>query len=205
MGCNSCTVKKRTGQSDAEAKTSAVYDAYVRCASALQRFVGRITKNSPDAEDIAQEAFLRAYALELHRPIGQPQAYLFRIAKHEALQRLTRKGRKITESIEDFDDSRIIESEPSAEDEVSAREVLLLHCEAVAELSPQCREVYLLRKVHGLSHQEIATQLGIAVSTVEKHMIKAMQQCTRYVRLRTRPRLGRATFAVAKGRARRES
>ena len=165
--------------------SATVSEAYTRHRSALKRFIGRFMHSSADAEDIAQEAFLRAYAVERKRPIEQPKAFLFRIAKHLALSSLTRKARQITDSIEGLDESSVIEVESSAEDEISAGQMLGLHFEAVAELPPQCREVYLLRKVHGFSHREIAEHLGIAVSTVEKHLMKAVEQCDRYVTERT--------------------
>ena len=178
--------KKSSDPGETSAKSSTpVYDAYVRHESSLKRFIGRFMRSSHDVEDIAQEAFLRAYAVEQSRSIEQPKSFLFRIAKHAALSQLSRKSQQITDYIEDSDESSVIPTEDSAEDLVSARQILGLHCEAVAELAPQCRHVYLLRKVHGLSHKEIAEQLGIAVSTVEKHLIKAVELCDRYVRDRT--------------------
>ena len=159
-------------------------------------------RSPSDIEDIAQEAFLRAYTVERSRPIEQPKSFLFRIAKHLALSQLTRKSRQITDYIEDFDDSGVVQLESSAEEEISGRQILGLHCEAVAELSPQCRQVYLLRKVHGFSHKEIAAELGIAVSTVEKHLMKAVEQCDRYVRERTDSRPSRATSLESEGRVR---
>jgi RNA polymerase sigma factor (sigma-70 family) len=178
--------RKSSDLSEPSAEPSTpVYDAYVRHESSLKRFIGRFVRSSHDVEDIAQEAFLRAYAVEQSRSIEQPKSFLFRIAKHAALSQLSRKSQQITDYIEDSDESSVIPTEDSAEDLVSARQILGLHCEAVAELAPQCRHVYLLRKVHGLSHKEIAEQLGIAVSTVEKHLMKAVEQCDRYVRDRT--------------------
>jgi RNA polymerase sigma-70 factor (ECF subfamily) len=179
---------RSAGQGDVTAVTGTpVYDAYTRHGSSLKRFIGRFMRNSSDIEDIAQEAFLRAYTVERGRPIEQPKSFLFRIAKHLALSQLTRKARQITDYIEDLEDSNVIQLEYSAEEEVSARQMLGVHCEAVAELAPQCRQVYLLRKVHGFSHKEIAEHLGIAVSTVEKHLMKAIEQCDRYVREREGP------------------
>lgn len=186
-------MKRRSSPSGRTDTRTPVYEAYVRHESSLKRFIKRFLRNSPDVEDIAHEAFLRAYAVERSRPIEQPKSLLFRIAKHVALSQLTRKARQITDYIEDSDDSAVIQTEASAEDEVSARQTLGLHCEAVAELAPQCREVYLLRKVHGLSHKEIAQQMGIAVSTVEKHLIKGVEQCDRYVREGTQARPYRST------------
>jgi RNA polymerase sigma factor (sigma-70 family) len=179
-----------------------VLDAYVRHESALKRFIGRFMRNAPDVDDVAQEAFLRAYAVEHSRPIEQPKSLLFRIAKHIALSQLTRKARQITGYIEDMEDSvesEVIPKEDSAEEEVSARQILGVHCEAVAQLPPQCRQVYLLRKVHGLAHKEIAAQLAISVSTVEKHLIKAVELCDRYVRERSQ--LPHKRMALPKGRA----
>ena len=53
---------------------------------------------------------------------------------------------------------------------------------AIATLSPQCRKVFILRKVHGLSHQEIADRMGLSVSTTSKHLAKALERCDAYMR-----------------------
>ena len=189
---------RSAGQGDVTDVTGTpVYDAYTRHGSSLKRFIGRFMRNSSDIEDIAQEAFLRAYTVERGRPIEQPKSFLFRIAKHLALSQLSRKARQITDYIEDFEDSSVIQVDHSAEEEISARQVLGLHCEAVAELAPQCRQVYLLRKVHGFSHKEIAEHLGIAVSTVEKHLMKAVEQCERYVRERVEVRASEADSGLS--------
>lgn len=179
-----------------------VYDAYTRNEPSLKRFIGRFMRSPSDVEDIAQEAFLRAYAVERGRPIDQPKSFLFRIAKHLALSQLTRKSRQITDYIEDSTDPGVVQLDSSAEEEISAQQILALHCAAVAELTPQCREVYLLRKMQGLSHKEIAAELGIAVSTVEKHLMKAVAQCDRYVRERTDSRPSAVTSQEPEGRVR---
>ena len=164
---------------------SGIYDAYTRHQAALKRYISRFLPNSYDIEDVSQETFLRAFTTEKSREIEQPKSFLFRIAKHVALTQLTQKSRQITDYLEDFDESEVLLTEDTVEDELIARETLGIHCEAVAGLPPQCRRVYLMRKVYGMSHKEIAGQLGIAVSTVEKHLIKGVEQCDRYVREKT--------------------
>jgi RNA polymerase sigma factor (sigma-70 family) len=169
---------------------NAVLEAFIRYRIPLRRFVARFMRNTADVDDVTQEAFLRAFSVERGREIKQPKSFLFRIAKHIALTQLTQKSRQITSYIadfdmEDFEGSEVIGVVGSTEDEVIGRETLGVHCEAVATLPPQCRQVYLLRKVHGLSHKEIASHLGIAVSTVEKHLIKGVELCDRYVQHRT--------------------
>src|SRR5690242_15413596 len=113
----------------AQPVSDSVYEAYLRHESSLKRFIGRFMRSAPDVEDIAQEAFLRAYAVERTRPIDQPKSFLFRISKHIALSQLARKGRQITDYIEDSDESAVIQTEDSAEDEISARQIVGLHCE----------------------------------------------------------------------------
>ena len=164
---------------------SGIYDAYTRHQAALKRYISRFLPNSYDIEDVSQETFLRAFTTEKSREIEQPKSFLFRIAKHVALTQLTQKSRQITDYLEDFDESEVLLTEDTVEDELIARETLGIHCEAVAGLPPQCRRVYLMRKVYGMSHKEIAGQLGIAVSTVEKHLIKGVKLCDRYVREKT--------------------
>ena len=131
-----------------------------------------------------------------HRSIAQPKSVLLRIAKRLALSQLTRKTRQITEYMEDSSRSKVINGESAAEEEISTREMLGLHCEAVAELAPECRQVYLLRKVHGFSHKDIAAHLGITVSAVGQHLIKAVEDCDRYVRKKTDSRPKRAPAGI---------
>lgn len=160
-----------------------VCTAFVRHQAALKRFISRFLGNSPhDVEDVAQETFLRAYNAANGRQIERPRSYLFRIAKHVALTQLTRKSRQMTDYIDDLDGSEVFKGGDSAEEELMALQTLRIHCEAVLQLSPKCRRVYLMRKVYGMPHKEIAARLGIAVSTVEKHLIKGVEVCDGYIR-----------------------
>jgi RNA polymerase sigma factor (sigma-70 family) len=168
-----------------DAENTAILAAFVRHQVSLKRFIARFMRNTSDVEDIAQETFLRAFRVEQGRSIEQPKSFLFRIAKHIALNQLSQKSRQIADYMEDSGASDVIPLAGSAEEEVIAGQTLGLHCDAVASLPPQCRHAYLLRKVHGLSHKEIADHLGIAVSTVEKHLIKGVELCDRFVRERT--------------------
>lgn len=57
------------------------------------------------------------------------------------------------------------------------RERLRLLAHAIAELPPRRREVFLLHKIDGLSHSQVAERLGISRSKVEKHVMKALAHC----------------------------
>ena len=148
---------------------SPITGAYLEHGDAIRRFIARLT-HGDEIEDIAQEAFLRAYSVELLRPIEMPKSFLFRIAKHLALTRLDRCKRWQYEELDDeFSDS-------TPEDHLIAEETITGHFEAIDSLSESCRRVYWLRKFEDLSHKELAARFGIAVSTVEKHLMKASQR-----------------------------
>jgi len=159
---------------------SAVLSAYKTHVEALRRFISRFV-GKHDVEDVVQEAFLRAYNAESGKPIEQPKSYLFRIAKHVALNQLRQRSRKPTDYLEDFESPDVLVNEWTLEDEIMAQQKLGFHCAAVAALPPKCRKVYLLRKVYGMSYKDIAATLQISDSTVEAHISKGYARCDQYI------------------------
>jgi RNA polymerase sigma factor (sigma-70 family) len=152
----------------------------------LKKFIARYLSKDQDIEDILQETFLKAYSAEKEKgEIDQPKAFLFAIAKNIALNELNRKSRQMTGYIEECYDDGEHTVDNDLEREVEAQQSLGIYCEAVATLPEQCRRVYLLRKVHGLRHKEIAEYLGISLSSVEKHLRLGWLSCRNYTQART--------------------
>lgn len=166
---------------------SAVSDSYIENRSLMHRYLGRFFSSRQDVEDVAQEAYLRAYAAERDKVIEQPRAFLFRIAKNVALTRLTRKSRQITSYIEDSCSSVVLATEPSTDEQVEAEQMFGVYCEVVASLPEKCRQVFLLRKVHGLAHKEIAERMSLSVSSVEKYLRQGLLACREAVDARQEP------------------
>ena len=164
---------------------TSVLNAFQNHQLALRRFISRFVQRTQDIDDVAQEAFLRAYRAEKSRPIEQPKSFLFRIAHNIAITELTKKSSQIIDYIADIDESAVVWLEGSLEEQVMAEETIAIHCEAVAHLPAQCRRVFLMRKVHGMSHKEISVELGISISTVEKHMSKGVRDCANFIEQRT--------------------
>jgi RNA polymerase sigma factor (sigma-70 family) len=157
--------------------------AFIIHQGALKRFIARFFSRTQDIEDIAQETYLRAFDAEQSgAQVRFPKAFLFRIAKNAALNELARKSRLLTDYIEDLSTPDVIEKGASAEEQVMAQEKLAMFCRAVASLPTQCRKAFLMRKVYGLSHKDIAEQLGISTSTVEKHIAGGLLRCSAYLR-----------------------
>ena len=181
-------IKEKAGRpepAETALQSSPLLDAYEKYLGALKRYVMRVINTEGDVDDIVQEAFMRAYETEVRGNIRRPKSYLFRVAKHIALNQVRQKINRPTDFIEDFDSSSVLVEEWTPEDKVLAQELLGIHCMAVAALPPKRRKVYLMRKVYGMSHKSIADSLGIAVSTVEAHLFKAFKECHAYVKARS--------------------
>lgn len=160
---------------------SGLYEAYLSCEKSLKRFLSSFTRKPEDIDELAQETFLRAFDIELHQEIKSPKAYLFRVARNITMRELSKKTRQLTDYLGDSMDENILGNEASLEEELIAQQKLKHCCEALANLPEQCRRVFLLRKVHALSHKEISAQLGISISTVEKHIAKGVERFTEYM------------------------
>ena len=132
--------------------------------------------SSHEIDDVSQETFLRAYKAEQKKIIEEPKAFLFRIAKNLMLSELSKKSRKVTDYIEDFEYSDFDEG-LKLEDNIMAQQKLGIYCEAVAALPPKRRKVILMKKVYGMSHKEIAQRMGTTVSAVEKHLLLGAKLC----------------------------
>ncbi len=161
---------------------SSISSVFVEHSEFLKKFISRFLHKQQDIEDVVQEAYLKAYSAEQDRgAIEQPKAFLFTIAKNLALNELTRKSRKMTDYIEESQSHIPAVDEQTVENELEASQSLGLYCEAVAELPDKCRRVYLLRKVHGLSHNDICKRLNISRSMVEKHLRIGTLSCRDYM------------------------
>lgn len=157
-------------------------DQWHHFSGRLKRYLSRILKRPEDVEDIAQEAFVRVLEAGSKGEIHYQKAYLFRTAHNLALNALARKANVLVDYMEDFPEPEVLMESAPLEDTVAAQRRFELFCRAVATLPDQCRQVLVLRKVYGLSQQEVAARLGISVSTVEKHLAKGMLRCSTQLR-----------------------
>jgi len=158
-----------------------IFSVFREQEAALRRFLRRISPSSSDIDDIAQETILRALQAERERDILQPKAYLYMIARNVVRDALDKKSRSVIDFIEDFAPESVSSNEPLVEDQVDGRQRMLLFWEAVATLPEQCQQVFVLKKVYGYSHAEISRQLGISVSTTEKHVAAGLRRCVDFL------------------------
>lgn len=167
--------------SDQGASKLSILEAYQSNLSGLKRFLSRMLSNPHDVEDVVQETFIRAHLAERNSQIKQPKSYLFKIARNVALNQFRQDMRKPTDFIEDYHPSSVSLHEGTLEDEVLAQEKFEILCGAIATLPPQCRKVYLMRRVYGMSYKDIASALHLSVKTIEKHLRKGYARCDDYM------------------------
>jgi RNA polymerase sigma factor (sigma-70 family) len=160
--------------------------AFLENERGIKRFLSKFLMRSQDVDDIAQETFLRAFAAEAKQDVLAPRAFLYRVAKNLALNERARAVNAITDSLENSNDADSVgmKDQPTGEEIVQSQQKMALFAEAVSLLPPQCRRVFLLRKVHGLSQSDIARRLGISAGTVEKHISIGLLRCRDHLRLR---------------------
>jgi RNA polymerase sigma-70 factor (ECF subfamily) len=144
--------------------------------------VARIVQPS-DIEDIVQETFLRCYQAAEKTTIRHPRSFMLTTAKNLALNHVARADHHLVRGVASFEDSAVPlykDDEPRKNDPELEQEFLLL-CQAVRTLPVQCRRAFILKKVYGLSRKEIALYMGIAESTVQKHIAKGVLLCAKYL------------------------
>ena len=163
---------------------SPIESAYRSNTGSLKRFLRRFFASNADVEDIMQEAFLKAYEAEHTTEIKEPRAFLFRTAKNLALNEQDKRRTRRTDTVADFEAMAVLldihaDSGDDPEARALVQERLTQARSAIDQLSPRVREVFILRKVYGLKQREIADRLGIAQSTVEKHIARGLTEMSK--------------------------
>ena len=129
---------------------------------------------SCDVDEVIQEAYARLWGADLEK-ILNPRAYLFVTARHIVGEHLRRSRIVSIELMADLEVLNIVDDEVSAHRRLSGQqEIERLH-RCIAELPTKCRQAFQLKKFEELSQREIAARMGVAESTVEKHLAKALR------------------------------
>lgn len=131
--------------------------------------------NRADAEDVLQDMFFRIDSLA-QAPIAQPAAFLYRIAANMATDRRIAEGRRGARDTAWLDVQSEAEDIPNAERAVVARSELRLVEGAIAAMPERMATALRLFRVEGRPQRDIAAELGITISGVEKLLRRAYQQ-----------------------------
>jgi RNA polymerase sigma-70 factor (ECF subfamily) len=143
---------------------------------ALERFLARKLHSPQDAAEIAQETFLRLYRLDHLDKIDDTRAFLFRVASNMAIDQLRRKV--LRDKYRSYEENEMGEQHSASPEQiVEAEEQLRVIYQAVESLPLKCKQAFLLHRLSGLSYSEIADEMAVSVSSVEKYILQALKHC----------------------------
>lgn len=141
----------------------------------------RMCRNPADAEEAAQEAFLAAWqGLPFFRGDASFSTWLYRLASNACVDLLRREGRHQAAAGPSLNDEEapldVADGTPGPQEAAERRELREQIEEGLRALTPEHRQVLLLREMHQLSYDEIADTLELDVGTVKSRISRGRRQ-----------------------------
>jgi RNA polymerase sigma factor (sigma-70 family) len=152
--------------------------AFIDLRVALSRYLMLRGANADEAEDILQEVYLKL-STDRIGPVAEPRAYLYRMTTNHFLLARRTDGRRSRRE-EDWVDAhsseaREIDEQPSAEARLIAREQLAILQRVLDGLPERTRAIFRRFRIDGEPQRQIAADIGISISAVEKHLTRAYE------------------------------
>src|SRR5687767_13640715 len=154
----------------------------------LLRFLAARLGDPAAADDVYQELFVRLRASALPQDLSNPRGYLFRmaynLANEMARARRRQEARDARWTVATTQKAGVdtIADTAAADDALVSKQRLAAVMKALESLPPKTRDVFIMCRVHGLSHRDIGEAMGISTKTVEKHMTAALKHLTLILR-----------------------
>jgi RNA polymerase sigma-70 factor (ECF subfamily) len=154
-----------------------------RHAPSVHRFLWQMLRQQQDCEDASQETFRKVLrALPQYEEKERFAAWVFRIARNEALAMLRKRGRFVSDETETGSRAeRIAAPNPNGAEHAALREEVQIVETAISELPPAEKEVVLLRLRENLGFREIAEITESPLNTVLGRMHRARQKLKRAI------------------------
>ncbi len=160
----------------AEQDLERLFSAYGR---ELESYLTRQVRCRETAADLAQETFVRMAQGAPEAGEQNVRAYLFQIAHNLAIDHFRRQKRRPTVLMPPEDLHLHADEAPGAEQATAGRQRLDRLAKAVAELPPLTQEIFRRNRLQGLTYAEVARQLGISESSVQKRLARALAHAMR--------------------------
>jgi len=146
----------------------------------LLRTLQRMVNNPSTAEDLLQETYLRVTRALSERTVEHLEPFVFQTARNLALDHLRSRRIPSRTVLEDVP-TEVIESVPSSlstpEEAHQAAQLLERLSVSLSQLSARQQRIFILSRLHGCSYQEIARELDVSLSTVQKELKLIMAIC----------------------------
>jgi len=149
----------------------------------LARLLSRFVRDPAEVEDVAQEAFIKAYrALPTFRGDSAFYTWLYRIAINTAKNYLVALGRRAptstgfdNEEAENFEDAEQLRDNATPETELLGKQIGETVNRAMDALPEDLRTAITLREIEGLSYEEIASAMNCPIGTVRSRIFRARE------------------------------
>ena len=149
----------------------------------LERLLSRYVRDAAEVEDVAQEAFIKAYrALPGFRGDSAFYTWLYRIGINTAKNYLVAQGRRAptstgfdAEEAEGFDDAALLRDINTPESLLMTKQIGETVNAAMAALPEELRRAIMLREIDGLSYEEIAATMDCPIGTVRSRIFRARE------------------------------
>lgn len=132
-------------------------------------------------DDIVQESYIRILRRRKSGSIDSPKAYLFGTARNVAIDYLKDLKKREAEPLDESSNIVHIEAWDSAKDILEHRNQVELLKSAINSLPERCREIFVMRKVHGISRAEISRKLGLSTNTVSAQLRIGLRKCAQFI------------------------
>jgi RNA polymerase sigma factor (sigma-70 family) len=142
---------------------------------ALRNWLCRYRVSGLEVDDIVQETYAILCGLETIDHIRNPRQYAFQTAYSVVLRHVRHAKVVPMRTLDDLDQLQIALPDASPEQIMIDRDALGELARFIATLPGRAQQVFILRRVEGLSQRDIAQKLHISESTVEKHMSRALR------------------------------
>ncbi|HWQ39423.1 MAG TPA: RNA polymerase sigma factor RpoE [Burkholderiales bacterium] len=162
----------------------------------LARLLSRFIRDPAEVEDVAQEAFIKAYrALPSFRGDSAFYTWLYRIGINTAKNYLVAMGRRAptttefeAEEAENFEDGEQLRDLNTPEAELMSKQIAATVNQSMEELPEELRTAITLREIEGMSYEDIASVMNCPIGTVRSRIFRARET----IAARLRPLLGTA-------------
>lgn len=142
---------------------------------ALTRYFARHVRDDAEIDDLVQDVFLRIVKRGGAEHLERFDGYVFETASSVLKDRHRRRQARRSDRHVEFEPERHGGSGPGPDSVLAGRQALRATTVALMELPERTRTVFVLRRLEGLGYREIALRLGLSVSAVEKHMLRAVR------------------------------
>ncbi|MBW8072961.1 MAG: RNA polymerase sigma factor RpoE [Ferrovum sp.] len=147
----------------------------------LLRLIGRLVRDPAEAEDVTQDAFIKAYrALGSFRGDSAFYTWLYRIGVNTAKNFLMNQGRRMPSSIgveeaEYYEGNDLLQDVNTPEAELLSRELARTVNDSMEALPEELKTAIRLREIEGLSYEDIATMMNCPIGTVRSRIFRARE------------------------------